>query len=146
MSDTGLHGSGVFIADKSAWQRAPDPSVRDDWRRALGLRRIATCAIVKMELLYSTRDARAFDRLDEDLDALRDVPISRTTTQAAIAAMRQLAHRAPLLHRVSIPDALIAAAAQEAGVGVLHYDAHYDRLAEVLEFESRWIAPRGSIG
>jgi predicted nucleic acid-binding protein len=40
---------------------------------------------------------------------------------------------------------LIAAAAQEAGVGVLHYDRHYDRLAKVLNFESVWIAPPGSL-
>jgi hypothetical protein len=41
--------------------------------------------------------------------------------------------------------ALIAAAAQEAGLGVLHYDHHYDRLAEVLSFASRWAAAPGSL-
>jgi predicted nucleic acid-binding protein len=46
---------------------------------------------------------------------------------------------------VSIADALIAAAAQENGLGVLHYDRDYDRLAEVPVFESRWIAPAGSL-
>jgi hypothetical protein len=30
-------------------------------------------------------------------------------------------------------------------VGVLHYDEDFDTLATVLEFESRWIAPRGSL-
>lgn len=145
MIATGFHGSGIFVADKSAWERVVHPSIRDDWRRALLAGRIATCAVVKMELLYSTRDSAAFDRLEEDLGALRDVPIGRSVTQTAIVAMRELAHRAPLYHRVSIPDSLIAAAAQEAGVGVLHYDANYDRLEEVLEFESRWIAPPGTL-
>jgi predicted nucleic acid-binding protein len=41
----------------------------------------------------------------------------------------------------SVADVLIAAAAQEAGVGVLHYD----RLAEVLHFRSVWLAPAGSL-
>jgi predicted nucleic acid-binding protein len=45
----------------------------------------------------------------------------------------------------TIPDILIAAAAQDVAIGVLHYDHHYDRLAEVLNFESRWIAPPGSL-
>jgi len=45
---------------------------------------------------------------------------------------------------VPITDALIAAAATERGVGVLHYDEHFDRLAAVLEFESRWIIERGA--
>jgi hypothetical protein len=38
-------------------------------------------------------------------------------------------------HRVSVTDALIAAAAAERGVAVLHRDAHFDR-AEVLAFDS----------
>jgi predicted nucleic acid-binding protein len=59
--------------------------------------------------------------------------------------MRALARREPLYHRVRLPDALIAAAAQDVGIGVLHYDHHYDRLAEVLHFESRWIAPPGTL-
>jgi predicted nucleic acid-binding protein len=42
-------------------------------------------------------------------------------------------------------DTIIAACAAEHGCAVLHDDAHYDRLAEVLEFESIWSAPRGSI-
>jgi predicted nucleic acid-binding protein len=47
---------------------------------------------------------------------------------------------------VKFPDLLIAAAAQDAALGVLHYDAHFDRLATVLSFESRWLAPPGSLG
>jgi len=46
---------------------------------------------------------------------------------------------------VRLPDLLIAACAQDSGVGVLHYDEDFDRLAEVLAFESRWIARRGSL-
>jgi hypothetical protein len=30
-------------------------------------------------------------------------------------------------------------------MGVLHYDADFDVLAEVLGFESRWVAPRASL-
>jgi len=47
--------------------------------------------------------------------------------------------------RVKPQDALIAACAQDAGVGVLHYDHDFDRLAEVLDFESHWVAPAGSL-
>ena len=59
--------------------------------------------------------------------------------------MRDLAAHSDGYHRISLPDYLIAAAAQEAAIGVLHYDHHYDRLQEVFRFESRWIAPAGSI-
>jgi predicted nucleic acid-binding protein len=44
-----------------------------------------------------------------------------------------------------VSDALIAAAAADRGLGVLHYDQHYDRLATVLGFDSQWVAPAGSI-
>jgi predicted nucleic acid-binding protein len=136
----------TLIADKSAWERAKHPAVRDEWAEALLGGQIATCPIVKFEILFSAIDGPSYDQLNEQLGALRDVPITRSVTNAALAAMRQLAHRNPPLHRSpKIPDTLIAAAAQDVAVGVLHYDHHFDLLAEVLSFESRWIAPAGSI-
>ncbi len=136
----------VYLADSSAWSKASHPDVRDEWAAALRNHQLVTCPIVKLELLYSTRDGDAYDELDEQLGALRDVPITRSTTNAALSALRSLAHAHPLRHRsVKLPDLLVAAAAQDGAVGVLHYDAHFDRLAEVLAFESRWIAPAGAI-
>ena len=138
-------GEGVFVADKSAWARSRMPGVAQLWEQAIVAGRIATSPIVKMELLYSARDAQGFEELEALLRPLVDIPVTRSVTDAAIGAMRALARLRPLHHRVPPPDALVAAAAQEAGLGVLHYDRHFDRLAEVLDFESRWIAPPGSL-
>jgi predicted nucleic acid-binding protein len=139
-------GGQTLIADKSAWSRADHPSVRSQWSAALRNGQIATCPIVNLELLYSARDADALDSWATDLAQVRDVPITRSVTNAALRAQRDLAHLRPLLHRsVTLPDLLIAAAAQDAAIGVLHYDEDYDTLASVLDFESRWIAPRGSL-
>jgi predicted nucleic acid-binding protein len=102
---------------------------------------ILGCPIVALELLYTARNAQEFDVLAGRHAGLREVPVTRSVTRAAIAALRELAHRRLGYHRVPPADALVAAAAQEAGVGVLHHDRHYDRLAEVLDFESRWIVP-----
>lgn len=136
----------VYIADTSAWARAHEAALAPDWTEALRNRQIATCPITVLELLYSTRDAAEFDNLGADLAQLHDVPLSRTVTHAATRAFGRLAHAGPFHHRsVRLPDLLIAAAAAEAALGVLHYDAHFDTLATVLEFESRWIAPAGSI-
>ena len=139
-------GGGVFIADTSAWSRADAPPVRREWAAAVEDGLIATTPPVRLELLLSVGDDARFDALDDDLAELRDIPISRSVTNAATHALRRLAHARPPVHRgVRVPDLLIAAAAQDAGVGVLHYDEHFDRLATVLAFESRWIAPRGSL-
>jgi predicted nucleic acid-binding protein len=42
-------------------------------------------------------------------------------------------------------DYLIAAAAAERGLAVMHYDHHFDPLCQVLGIESMWIAEPGSI-
>jgi hypothetical protein len=40
---------------------------------------------------------------------------------------------------------LIAAAAEEMGLIVLHYDADFDRISRVTGQPTEWIVPRGSI-
>ena len=51
-----------------------------------------------------------------------------------------------LHHRsVKIVDLIITSAAEAAGATVLHYDADFDRIAEITGQAVRWIAPRGSL-
>jgi predicted nucleic acid-binding protein len=93
--------------------------------------------IVRMEILYSARTSSEYVALEAELNALRVLRDDRAVANAAIAAMRELAARSDGYHRVPPTDALIAAAAAEhGGLAVLHRDAHFDRLAEVLLFES----------
>lgn len=138
-------GGKVLIADTSARARASHPLVRDLWATALRGRQIATCSIVTLELLYSARDAQEFTTIEAEQALLRDVPVAASAQRAAIGALRDLASDGPGQHRVPLADALIAAAAQEAGVDVLHYDYHYERLAQTLHFTSVWIAPPGAL-
>ena len=42
-------------------------------------------------------------------------------------------------------DVLGGAAAEELGAAVIHYDRDYDTLAELMEFESIWLAPPGTL-
>jgi predicted nucleic acid-binding protein len=115
------------------------------WAVALRGRQIATCSIVTLELLYSARDAQELTIIEAEQALLRDVPVAASAQRAAIGALRDLASEGPGQHRVPLADALIAAAAQDAGVDVLHYDHHYDRLAQVLHFTSVWVAPPGAL-
>lgn len=134
-----------FIADTSAWTRAPNESVRDDWQAALTEGQLWTTPIVVLELLAGARSGEEYDSIEDGLAALRSVPVNSSLLSAAQSGWRDLAYKGAGYHAMTFPDVLIAAAAQDRGVGVLHYDGHFDRLAEVFEFESRWIARPGDL-
>jgi predicted nucleic acid-binding protein len=46
---------------------------------------------------------------------------------------------------VPIPDLIVAAAAEEASLTVLHYDADFDQIAKVTGQPVEWVVPRGSV-
>lgn len=138
-------GGGVYIADSSAWWRADrllEPT-QIEWQRALENRQIAACPPITLEILYSAQNAQEFDWWAERLWAMNRVAdINRDAHWATIAGYREIAHQGP--HRdVPFPDLLVAGAATAHRFGILHFDAHFDRLAglEAFNFESRWIAP-----
>jgi predicted nucleic acid-binding protein len=101
--------------------------------------------IVKLEILFTARNGEHFDATAEELSAVATAPLTRSVLQAAEAGMRALAHTSAGAHRIPIADYLTAAAAQETGAAVLHYDHDYDTLADVMSFESVWLAPPGSM-
>jgi hypothetical protein len=72
-----------------------------------------------------------------DLAEYRELRMDSATFDAALGAQRDLAARGE--HRVSIPDLLIAACAQQHGADVLHDDRCYDVIAKALSFGSRRI-------
>jgi len=42
-------------------------------------------------------------------------------------------------------DLVIAAAAESAGVALLHYDAHFELIERVTGQPMRWLAPKGTL-
>lgn len=137
---------GPWVADTSAWARAREPEVAQRWVAAARARELIACPIITLELLHDARNRDEVEGVAAALAALRQAPVTRSVTDAAVGAVRELANvGADRNHRVPTADALIAAAAAERGFGVLHYDHEFDRLAEVLSFTSQWIAPAGSV-
>jgi len=143
-SDAGW-GKLPLVVDTSAFTRAHHPNVREEWKRAVRTDRLRISPAVRLEILFSARDGKSFDTLAEQLSALRPAPLSVSVLHAAEEAMSTLAHRSAGTHRIPIVDYLLAAAAQEAGAAVIHYDHDYDKLAQVMEFESIWLAPPGTL-
>jgi len=138
-------GELPLVVDTSAWSRAHHLDVRDHWTRALLADRLRISPAVRLEILIGARDARSFDELAEELAVWRTAPLTTAVIRAAEASMRMLARRSAGAQRIPIVDYLVAAAAQEVGGAVLHYDRDYDTLAETMEFQSVWLAPAGSL-
>jgi predicted nucleic acid-binding protein len=107
---------------------------------------IGTCSMVMFELFASARSGSDFDRMQEELDAVRLYQIGQSQWGRAIQIYRELAHQGGTHQRsVGHTDLLIAAAAEAANVELLHYDEDFDRIAAITGQPTRWIVPRGSL-
>ncbi|MBI4730411.1 MAG: PIN domain nuclease [Acidobacteria bacterium] len=136
----------LYLADTSAWHRSGHAEVAAAWAQRLGDDTLATCAQVRLEILYSARNVEAYEELAAELQALHHLPCGAEQFDRALDVQHELAQRGGLHHRsVKIADLIIAASA-EAGETVLwHYDEDFDRVAAVTGQPAEWIAPRGSL-
>lgn len=138
-------GDLPLVVDTSAWARAHHAEVREPFKQALVGRRLRLSPAVRLEILLSARDGQSFDTLAERLSAVQAAPLTSSVVRGAQGAMRALSHRSAGAQRLPTVDYLVAAAAQEIGAAVLHYDRDYDTLAELMGFDSIWVAPAGMI-
>lgn len=108
---------------------------------------IAICDMVALEYLVGARNGGEYDRLAESLDALHRYAIEPADWSRARAVQRGLAGQTGGGQRaVKLPDLIIAAATERAGLTLVHYDSDYDRIAAVSGQDTIWVVPRGSIG
>lgn len=133
------------LADTSAWtNRHKDPAVDQDFEERILADEIATCPMVVMELLWTTQSQQDFEDLRRDLDALAKVTNDQDSWDRAMDVWRELVVQGR--HRqVKIPDLLVAASAEIAGLSVCHYDGDFDVIAAVTGQSVRAIAPIGSL-
>lgn len=125
-------GTNHWLIDKSALGRIGRSTQAADWAQRIerGLVRITTVTL--LEVGYSARSAA-------DLRAgFRGPPVSAMPIEystpaiedRAVAVLTLLAERAQ--HRApSVPDLLIAATAELAGLTVLHLDKDFEIIAEI---------------
>lgn len=129
-----------WLADKSALVRLAASPDAAEWANRIqrGLVRITT--VSRLEVGYSARSGTDFRA------GLRKPPISAMPVEYFTPAIENRAvevlglladrgqHRAP-----SIPDLLIAATAELAGLTVLHCDKDYDLIAGVTGQATQWL-------
>lgn len=135
----------TFLADKSALTRRDTrPEVREVLEPLLVAGEIATCGIVDLELLYSARSRATYRALSEALRGMQRAPIDEACATRALEVQAMLAERSQ--HRaVPLPKLLVAACAEQAELAVLHYDADFERIAELTGHPTQWIVGRGSV-
>ena len=121
-----------WLADKSALARLADSVDAADWAARIerGLVRIST--VTRLEIGYSARSGDDL-RASVTRAPMSSMPVEYLTPaieDRAVAVQQLLAdrgqHRAP-----SIPDLLIAATAELAGLTVLHIDKDFDLIASL---------------
>ncbi len=137
---------GVLLVDTSAWHRAGDSRVMDAWERASQMDRLAVTQPVRLEILYSAHSSEEYDDLSRELDGLHQLPCTVEAFDRALYVQQALAHSRPLHHRsVKLPDLLIAAVAELHEAVVWHYDADFDRIAQVTGQRVEWVARKGTL-
>lgn len=132
-----------YLADKSALARFSHPAVERRLRPLVEEGVVATCAIIDLEVLYSARNAADYQAILEERRSFETVPITPEVMDRALEVQRLLARRGQ--HRVPLPDLILAAAAESGRLAVLHYDADFERIAEVTKQKQEWVVPRGSV-
>jgi len=99
---------------------------------------------VVLELIRLGPNAERAREVAERLDAFESVSMPSKLWRRAREVQLLLApeggHR-----RVPPADLLLAAAAETAGVPLVHYDRDYERVASVTDLQHRWMVADGSL-
>lgn len=135
-------GRGAVLADTSAWMIARRlPPARELLFAAVERGDVAWCWPVRYELTFDAPSRERIAAVDRTLAGLREIAVDRAVQRGVLSAMRELAEKGSHgAHRLPLTDLTVAASAQTAGLDVLHYDHHFERLGQLLGVRTLWIA------
>lgn len=125
-------------------KRAPR-AAQDDFLNARRLDRLRMSPVVELEMLYGMDSRPKVEKQAEFFEQFHKAPLSRTAGERAVQGMVELARLYPNshgYHRTKWADLLIAATAEERGFGVLHHDAEFEKIKEVIDCKPIWFADR----
>jgi predicted nucleic acid-binding protein len=133
----------THLVDTSVLKRLGTPAVRSVVEPLATAGRLARATICDLEVGYSARTADEWDRLAQALDAFDSVDTTAAHVRRALQVQRLLASHSQRGRK--IPDLLVAAAAEALNIGVLHYDADFDRIAAATGQPCTWVVPAGTV-
>jgi predicted nucleic acid-binding protein len=135
----------TWLVDKSVLARLARAEVREVLLPRVQAGRIAISIVTELEVGFSARSIDDYLTTRRTLvDYLVPILIAPRAEQRAREVQAELVRRGQ--HRAaSIPDILMAAAAEVEQLSVLHYDADFELIASITGQPTEWVVPRGSI-
>jgi predicted nucleic acid-binding protein len=97
----------------------------------------------RIEVGYGSRNAHEWDQDMADLSVFELVETTAAHLRRARQVQRLLASRSQRGRKV--PDLLIAAAAEQSELTLLHYDNDFELIAKVTGQTCQWVVPAGTI-
>jgi hypothetical protein len=135
--------SAYYLGDTSALARASIPAVADRLLPLLEAGLVARCTVTDLEAGFSSPSPNEHVEMRAARAAWPFVDMDQRVLTRATEVQDELAARSQ--HRgTKIADLLIAAAAEAAGLVVLHYDHDFDVIANVTGQRAEWIVPAGA--
>ncbi|MGA2306737.1 MAG: PIN domain-containing protein [Acidimicrobiales bacterium] len=132
-----------FLVDTSVLKRLGGAQVREVVEPLAAGGHLGRASICDLEVGYSARTAEEWDELVGALGVFDSVETTAAHVRRALQVQRLLAERSQLGRK--IPDLLIAAAAEELDIAVLHYDSDFDLIAAVTGQRCLWVLPAGTV-
>lgn len=133
----------THLVDTSVLTRLSSAPVREVLEPLVRIGTVARLGITDLEIGFSARDATEWDNLMSALAIIDLIDLTGAHVARSRQVQRMLAERR--LRGRKVPDLLIAAAAEERDLIVLHYDADFDMIADVTGQPAEWVVARGSI-
>jgi predicted nucleic acid-binding protein len=133
----------THLVDTSVLTRLHRTEVVDVVEPLASAGQLGHATISDLEVGFSARDAREWDQLMEALGAFDLVEIEPRHFNRARQVQRSLADKGQRGRKV--PDLLIAAAAEERRISILHYDNDFDLIANATGQPAEWVLPRGTL-
>lgn len=132
-----------YLVDTSVLKRLGHAEVRDVVEPLAASGQLGRPTICDLEVGYSARNDEEWEQLVGALSAFDAVNTDASHVRRALQVQRLLAQRSQRGRK--IPDLLVAAAAEELDIVVLHYDSDFDLIATVTGQRCQWVVPSGSV-
>jgi predicted nucleic acid-binding protein len=136
--------ASYYLGDTSALARLTQPEVTDRLGPLLEAGLVARCTPTDLEAGFTSTSPSSHRAMRRMRSVWPFVAMDQSVLDRSVEVQDALAERSQQ-RGVKIADLLIAAAAEAAGLVVLHYDRDFDRITEVTGQATEWIIPAGTV-